>query len=278
MARFSVPGFTVLLLAVALASLATAQAPEVFENGVVNAASFTPFGEPGHPTAPGSIVSIFGSNFAWSVLEAMSVPLSTSLGSVSVTFNGIPAPLFFVLPDDPDGQIIAQLPSELVGPTATVEVITDWGVSFPQDIQINPFSPAIFTDPPGGVGQGVVVFTHEPGVFAAVPSFWYPHDRPAKVGDFLTIYANGLGPVHPLVPDGVAAPSPPLLVKTIAQPVVTLGGVPCPVLFTGRAPGLVALNQINIQVPKSVPKNAAVPIQIAIGGVTSSDQVTIAVQ
>jgi len=263
---------------VALASLATAQAPEVFENGVVNAASFTPFGEPGHPTAPGSIVSIFGSNFAWSVLEAMSVPLSTSLGSVSVTFNGIPAPLFFVLPDDPDGQIIAQLPSELVGLTATIEVSTDWGVSFPQDIQINPFSPAIFTDPPGGVGQGVVVFTHEPGVFAAVPSFWYPHDRPAKAGDFLTIYANGLGSVDLPVPDGVAAPSPPQLVRTVERLVVTLGGIPCPVLFSGLVPGAVALNQINIQVPKSVPKNAAVPIQIAIGGVTSSDQVTLAVQ
>lgn len=278
MARFSMPGFTLLCVAVTLARPATAQVPEVFENGVVNAASFTPFGVPGYPTAPGSIVSIFGTNFTWSLLEAMTVPLSTSLGSVSVTFNGIPAPLFFVLPDDPDGQIIAQLPSELVGPMATIQVSTDWGVSFPQDIPINPFSPAVFTDPPGGVGQGVVVFAREPTVFAAVPSFWYPHDRPASAGDFLTIYANGLGPVDHPVADGAAAPSPPHLARTVQQPLVTLGGVPCPVLFSGLVPGSVGLNQINIQVPTGVPIGIAVPIQITMGGVTSTDQVTIAVQ
>ncbi|MBI3665205.1 MAG: hypothetical protein HY236_03105 [Acidobacteria bacterium] len=278
MARFSVPGFMGLLLAMALAQPVTAQAPEVFENGVVNGASFTPFGEPGHPVAPGSIISIFGTNFAYSFLEAMTVPLSTSLGGVSVTFDGIPAPLFFVLQDDPYGQIIAQLPSELVGPVATIEVSTDYGVSLPLDIQVNSFSPGIFTDPPGGVGEGVVVFTYEPGVFAALPSIWYPHDRPARPGDFLTIYANGLGPVDHPVPNGEATPSPPPLVRTVEHLVVTLGGVACPILFSGLAPGFVALNQINIQVPKGAPKGAAVPIQIAVGGVTSSDQVTIAVQ
>jgi uncharacterized protein (TIGR03437 family) len=276
MARFLTPGFTVGLLAVALAQPATAQFPEVFD--VENAASFTPFGEPGYAVAPGSIVSIFGTNLASSILQAMSVPLSTSLADVSVTFDGIPAPLFVAMPGDFSDQIIAQLPSQVASPISSIQVYTGWGVSFPQDVQINPFSPGIFTDPPGGVGQGVVVFAHEPEVFAAVPSHWYPHDRPARAGDVLTIYANGLGPVVPPVADGVAAPSPPHLARTVQHPVVTLGGVPCPVFFSGLVPGLVGLNQINIQVPKGVPAGAAVPIQITIGGLTSSDLVTIAVQ
>jgi uncharacterized protein (TIGR03437 family) len=229
------------LLAVGLAQPATAQFPEIFD--VENAASFTQFGEPGYAVAPGSIVAIFGSDFAWSLLEASSAPLSTSLGNVSVTFDGIPAPLFTVVPGDFYDQIIAQLPSQLTGPVSTILVYTDWGVSFPQDVQINPFSPGIFTDPPGGVGQGVVVFANEPRVFAAMPSYWYPHDRPAKAGDLLTIYANGLGPVNPGVPDGVAAPSPPHLARTVQQPIVTLGGVTCPVLFSGLVPGLVAAQE-----------------------------------
>jgi uncharacterized protein (TIGR03437 family) len=276
-ARFSVPGFAVSLFALAWISPVAAQFPQVLD--VENGAIFTSsYGGPGSPVAPGSIISIFGTNFASSLLQSMTVPLSTSLGNVSVTFDGTRAPLFFVLPGDFYDMIVAQLPSQVVGPISTVQVSTDWGVSFPQNIQINVFSPAIFTDPPGGVGQGVVVFSHEPSAFAAVPSFWFPHDRPANAGDFLTIYANGLGPVYPRVADGAAAPLPPHLAKTVQRPMVWLGGVPCPVLFSGLAPGSVGLNQINIQVPKDAPTGPAVPIQITMGGLTSSDQVTIAVQ
>ncbi|MBI3698307.1 MAG: hypothetical protein HY238_26155 [Acidobacteria bacterium] len=259
----------------ALAGPVLAQAPDVFENGVVNGASFTPFGRPGHPTAPGSIVSIFGTNLASGLAQASSIPLSTSLGGTSVTFNGTPAPLFVVTA----GQINAQLPAGLTGSTATIVVQrAGAGSSTPRTIQIAPTSPAIFTDPPGGAGQGIVVYALDPTVFAAVPSLRLPNARPAKAGDFLTIYTNALGAVNPAVPDGNAAPSSPPLAATTTTPVVTLGGVRCDVLFSGLVPGLVGLYQINIQVPQGVRTGSAVPLQIAMGGVTSSDQVTIAVQ
>jgi uncharacterized protein (TIGR03437 family) len=122
-----------------------------------------------------------------------------------------------------------------------------------------------------------VVFATDPTVFVAVPSLRLPNARPARAGDFLTIYANGLGAVTPAVPDGNAAPSAEPLART-AEPTVTLGGRPCRVLFAGLVPGLVALNQINIEVPTGVPTGNAVPLVISLGGVTSSDLVTIAVQ
>lgn len=266
--------FALLLSAVATPATVLAQAPTLPENSVVNAASFAPFGRPGHASAPGSIVSIFGTNFASSLLQGSSIPLSTSLGGVSVTFNGnIPAPLYLVLPT----QINAQLPFGLSGSTATVTVRNGSGESASRTIQIAPSSPAIFTDPPGGVGQGIVVFALEPSVFAAVPSTRLPNARPAKAGDFLTIYANGLGAVDPAVPDGNAAPSTPPLAATSTEPAVTLGGVPCKVLFSGLVPALVALYQVNVEVPQGV-RSGNVPIQISMGGVTSSDLVTIAVQ
>src|SRR5213593_1853241 len=99
-------GFLLLLLVVAMAGPALAQAPNLPENAVVNAASFIPFGQPGHANAPGSIVSIFGTNFASSLSQSMTIPLSRSLGGVSVTFNNIQAPLFFVS----GSQINAQVP------------------------------------------------------------------------------------------------------------------------------------------------------------------------
>ena len=88
---------------------------EVTENGVLNAASSVQFPDPLHPTAPGSIVSVFG-QFAWASESAASVPLPKELAGVTVTFDGIPAPLFAVIRGDdfnpPLGfdQINAQMP------------------------------------------------------------------------------------------------------------------------------------------------------------------------
>jgi uncharacterized protein (TIGR03437 family) len=270
MKRAAVAGILAFFL---LAALAQAQAPTVFDNGVVNGASFIPFGKPGHANAPGSIVSIFGTNFASSLAQASTIPLSTSLGGVSVTFSSIPAPLFVVT----SGQINAQLPFELTGSTATIVVSNGAGSSAPKAIQIAPTSPAIFTSNLQGTGQGIVVFALEPTVFAAAASAQIPSARPAKAGDILTIYVNGLGAVQPAVANGTAAPSSEPLART-ATSTVTLGGIQCQVLFSGLVPGLVALNQINIQVPPGVKAGGAVPLQISVGGVTSSDQVTIAVQ
>jgi uncharacterized protein (TIGR03437 family) len=58
---------------------------------------------------------------------------------------------------------------------------------------------------------------------------------------------------------------------------VLIGGVPAQVQFSGLSPQFVALNQINVQVPNGVTPSGAVPIQIKIGGVTTSNKVTIAV-
>jgi uncharacterized protein (TIGR03437 family) len=58
---------------------------------------------------------------------------------------------------------------------------------------------------------------------------------------------------------------------------VTIGGVPADASFSGLAPGYVGLYQVNVQVPATVAAGSAVPLTIAIGGVTSNT-VTIAVQ
>lgn len=264
-----------LVLAIRFATPVAAQTPILPENSVVNAASFVPFGQPGHAMAPGSIVTIFGSNFASALLVGSTIPLSTSLGGVSIAFNGtIPGPFYFVS----QGQLGAQLPAGLSGSTATIVVRNASGSSATRTLQIAPTSPSIFTTPAGGAGQGIVTFALDPTVFAAVPSMMLPNARPARVGDFLIIYANGLGATQPAVPDGAAAPVTEPLARTVATPVVTLGGVSCPVLFSGRVPGLVGLDQINIQVAIGVTPGNAVPLQISLGGVTSSNLVTIAVQ
>lgn len=258
-----------LWLAAAAAAVLVAQGPSVNEGGVVNAANFT------HPSAPGSIVSIFGTNLASSLAQASTVPLSTSLGGVSVTFNGVAAPLFFVSSQ----QINAQLPSGLAGTTASVVVTSAGAASTARTTEINRATPAIFTLNQQGTGQGAVFFANSLILAARVGAF-APNleSRPARAGDILTIYANGLGPVTPPVADGRNTID--ALRNTTTRPTVLVGSTAVPdadILFSGLAPQFVALYQINFRMPAGVAAADAVPIIIRMSGIDSSSQVTFAV-
>jgi uncharacterized protein (TIGR03437 family) len=58
---------------------------------------------------------------------------------------------------------------------------------------------------------------------------------------------------------------------------VLIGGVSADVLFSGLAPGLVGVYQINAKIPVEIPANSSVPVEIRIGD-GSSNVVTIAVR
>src|SRR5438876_5231575 len=98
-----------------------ASAQTISPNGIVNGASLQP------PVAPGSVISILGTNLAASTAGSSSVPLPTTIVGTSVLVNGTPAPLFFVSPS----QINAQLPYEIQPGPATL-VVTVNGVSSAQ--------------------------------------------------------------------------------------------------------------------------------------------------
>ena len=170
-------------LFVFLAGPILAQQPVVVDNGVLNNASYVKFGNPGHANSPGSRVSIFGSNLAASIAVASTVPVSTLLNNVSVTFNNVPAPLFFVS----GGQINAQVPWE-VNPSsgsATVVVNANGIPSAPKTVQVAALSPGVFTF--SGDGQGHTIAVNNTDGFAvqpvgAVPGF---PARPSKAGDVI---------------------------------------------------------------------------------------------
>jgi uncharacterized protein (TIGR03437 family) len=110
----------------------------------------------------------------------------------------------------------------------------------------------------------------------AAPSGAFPGSRPARAGEFLSIYCTGLGAVSNRPTLGSAAPSNPLA-QTSATPTVSIGGVNAQVIFSGLAPGFVGLYQVNVRVPETAPVGAAVPLILTIGGV-QSNTATIAVE
>lgn len=91
-----------------------------------------------------------------------------------------------------------------------------------------------------------------------------------------TILRSGLGPVANQPASGAAGQGAPLSI-TVTTPVVTIGGVPAAVSYSGLAPGFVGLYQVNAQVPANSPVGAAVPVVVSVGGV-ASNAVTVAIQ
>jgi len=264
----------VLLLLGSLSSFA--QIPVVREDGVLNGASFALSGQPGHAVAPGSLVSIFGDQFAAGSEEASSIPLPISLQGVRVTFNDKPAPVLFVSAN----QINAQLPWDVASftPSGTTQVVTvvvtRGGLpSGPMNVILQQYSPGVFafsnryanavnaTDSTVAQPEGSI-----PGLIT----------RPVSVGEAIVIYANGLGPIDTPVPTGDLGAVP--IIRTTMTPTVLIGGVEAQVLFSGLAPQFVGVNQLNVVVPVNSPVGDAVPLQISTGGITTSDAITIAVR
>jgi uncharacterized protein (TIGR03437 family) len=230
---------------------ASTQAPAVPNNGVVNTASYTA------GLAPGGLVSIFGRNLAQSGAAA-STPLPTVLGGACVTLNNSPLPLLAT----GSGQINAQLPPTLAAGRypLVVRSTTGQGASASLTVTIAKYAPAVFVD-----AQGPAIF-HANGTRV---------DRvhPANRDEPLTIYATGLGTTTGgKVTAGLPAPSSPL---AVTAPVSLYFGDPSIkqtaviVDWSGLAPGLIGVYQINARVPGFHQKGDSLPVTLRIGGVSS---------
>jgi len=248
-------------------ALMLAQVPTVADGGILNGASFAK----GQAVAPGSLVSIFGTELAASLAQADSVPLSTVIGGVSVTFNGVAAPLQFVSPT----QVNVQVPWEVSpadGGSATVDVVVKRGSSSSAAAKLNLVSaaPAFFT-----VSGGQAIAINGDGTLAA-PSGSIPglSTHPAKTGDTLVLYATGLGAVTPSVLSG--HDSLDQLRRTNQMPVVTIGGMSAQIPFSGLTPQFPGVNQLNVVIPGNVASGSNVPVQIQLNGITH--QATVAIQ
>ena len=248
-------------------------------SGIVNAAS----GSTATPqiVTPGGFAVIYGNQLASDgSLLAGAVPLPTTLSNTQLLLGGQALPLSYAS----GGQVNALIPQGL-NPNAsyTLVVQRDATQSVPVALSVVELQPGIFTVNETGTGQGIVQIAGT--VLLAAPTG--DGSRPAKSGsEYLQIYGTGLGPVvgtngEPAPADGAAA-ALPTIYKTKATVTATLGGIPVPVTFSGLTPTLVALYQINVQLPAGVPTGNAVPLVITAtspdGTSAQSNTVTVAIQ
>ncbi len=231
--------------------------------GIVNAAGFAPAG---NPVAPGEFVTIYGSGLAPVTQVTASVPFPVSgLGGVTVLVNGLPAPVYAIA----SGSISALIPFAATGTKATIVVNNNGANSNAVDVALTKTAPGIFALDSSGSGAAAVLHAD----FSVVK----PESK-AKRGETVLVFLTGLGAVSPGISDGAAASASPLS-RTTGPVSVYVGGVKLlasDISYSGLAPGLPGLYQLNIRIPSTVLPGDAVPLSIETGE-AFHDQVDIAV-
>ena len=79
----------------------------------------------------------------------------------------------------------------------------------------------------------------------------------------VSLFLTGAGRVQPELPTGVLGPFPPPI--TVLPVVVGVGNVGARVLFSGYAPGLLGLYQVNLEIPGTVPPGRLLDLTAKVG-------------
>jgi uncharacterized protein (TIGR03437 family) len=203
-------------------------APPVIQfRGVVNNATFNPYSS----VSPGDVVVAMGEQLSLRPPDsAASAPLPTTLGGATVSVNGVLAPLYY----SSFGQIDFQMPSGTAPGLAFVQVARD--------------------GQPGNI-VSVSVSSRAPHILAVTDAQYHVLDlqHPAAPGDPIIVWAIGLGPTIPAVPDGALATTPASLATTPTVEFSAPSTRRVAPIFAGLGGGAVGLYQVNVILPQDAP-------------------------
>jgi uncharacterized protein (TIGR03437 family) len=208
---------------------------------VVNVGSYF-----GGAVSPGEVVSFFGARVgpstpAYGQLDFTGA-LASAVGDVSITFDGIAAPLFYA----GQGQVNVQVPYEVAAKQSTTMVATYGGQTR-----------GVFTIPVAASHPGICAVTNADGSLPGPQS-------PAPVGGVVVIWGTGAGIAS--IPASTGTPSP---ANSIVQAIVRVGGTTVTPLYAGLTPGGVGLMQVNVAIPAGIPSGNSVPLTVRIGDAES---------
>jgi uncharacterized protein (TIGR03437 family) len=134
------------------------------------------------------------------------------------------------------------VPYETTSAVAQIQVQNNGMASNAVTEFVNATAPGVFTQLAGGIGYGAVLHADFSLVSPA---------HPAQRGETVLVYLTGLGDVFPAIQDGAAGPSGPLS-QTTNQFTAAINGVAASVSYSGLAPQLAGLYQLNVLVPTGV--------------------------
>jgi uncharacterized protein (TIGR03437 family) len=222
-------------------------------------------GTTGQAVAPGEIVAIFGTNIGPATTQPGQIGsdgrLATSIGGVSVTFGGLPAPITYASPN----QMNVIAPYGIAGvPLVSVAVRTPAG-NLTFSVTVVDTVPGLYTY--DGSGQGPVAALNQEGSINSAAN-------PAAPGSVVVLFGTGAGVLAKSFPDGQIMGSE--LVSPTAPVLVRFDKLAGQVLYAGAAPTLVnGALQVNAVVPSDLVGGGQVSVRIVSGTSSSPPGTTI---
>ncbi|MFN0085312.1 MAG: LamG-like jellyroll fold domain-containing protein [Blastocatellia bacterium] len=217
--------------------------------------------------APDAIVAGFGLNLAAATEAASVLPLPVSIAGTTVTVADsagaqLPAPLFFVSPN----QVNYLLPGTAAEGIATVAIRNRDGVVSNGLIRIDPVAPGLFSANANGIGvaaayvlrvgadgsqrtEQIIRFDASLNRFVAVPIDFGP------AGDrlFLVLFGTGLRKR-----------------TSLDNAMASIGGLLVPLGFAGPQGPLAGLDQINLELPRSLAGRGEVNVILTLDARTAN--------
>ncbi len=238
-------------------------APPSGITAVVNAANWQ-----NGPISPGELIVIGGQTVGAIPLVAATIPatggIGTSLGSTTVAINNVAAPILY----SSGSETSVQVPDNLFfSSSANIVVTTPGQTSNTYLVAIAQAAPGLFAANASGAGA-LAAMNQDGSINSATNA--------ATAGSTVTLYATGVGVTSPLSADGAIDSG--TIDSPILQTSVTIGGQPATVLSAGTPVGeLSGVVQIKVQVPSGLTPGP-VPVVLAVGPATTSQNVTISVK
>jgi uncharacterized protein (TIGR03437 family) len=193
-----------------------------------------------------------------------------------VTVNGQYAPLLY----SSNTLIYFQCPYVASGTALSIVVVPESG---------SPMTPLVTVTQEATPGVLFFDHAHHGAIFVAntylvatATAVAGKTNRPARKGEYISIFADGLGPVSVNVAPGVAAPLNPLAVGV--DPVKVVIGdsaISLSPSFVGLTPTVVSVFVVNVQLADTVPTGAEIPVHLEVtlsnGTVASTNTVFMSI-
>ncbi len=207
-----------------------------------------------------TIVAAFGSRLATGTQSAPTLPLPFSLAGTTVRIKDSAgqersAPLFFASPT----QVNYQIPAGTAAGAATVTITSGDGNLSLGTIQVASAAPSLFTLNQSGSGPATAL---DALAFTGPP---FAGKRANGEPNILAFFGTGFG-ADATDQDG----------NISSNISVTIDGAPVTVLYAGRAPGFVGLNQLNVLLPAGITSGTHTVVVTRHG--VASNAVTVAIR
>ncbi len=227
--------------------------------------------------APDSIASIFGSQLATQTQLGGDIDpntpgyqLPTTLSGTSVEINGRRAGLIFVS----SGQINCVIPSATEEGLANLVVRAGDGTVSNGTVQIVRVAPAVFTANSDGRGAAaaIVLRIKNDGTQSYEYIFSYSQTLQRYITNSIDMGQEGERLILILFTSGIRRATDPNGDGNLNENIrVLIGGIEVAPIFAGIQPDYVGLDQINVEIPRTLIGRGTVNVAVSATGYTSSN-------